>query len=91
MTRGEQGRRIQIVMGEDAFQLLQRLTTPRRKGEYLSELVRRAAAVQAAPHPDGIELLGRIAESLARIEEKLDEPEGRSARPPAEPQAPVQG
>jgi hypothetical protein len=68
-----QGVRMQVVLDEDAYRLLGELTTPHRKGEYLSQLIRRAAAEQVSREPEGIQLLQSIEDRLERIEEKLDE------------------
>ena len=74
---------MQVILDEDAYQLLEILTSPHRKGEYLSELIRRAAAEQAAEHPEGIQLLQSIEERLERIEDKLDEVGRRVDQPQA--------
>lgn len=74
------GVRMQVMLDEDAYELLGSLTTPHRKGEYLSDLIRRAAAARTAVHPDehpeGIQLLQSIEERLERIEDKLNEAAG---------------
>ena len=72
---------MQVVLDEDAYRLLETLTSPHRKGEYLSELIRRAAAEQTADHPEGIQLLQSIEERLERIEDKLDEVAKRVEQP----------
>jgi hypothetical protein len=84
-----QGVRVQIVLDEDAYQLLGSLTSPHRKGEYLSDLIRRAAVAKIVQHPDqhpgaqGIQLLQSIEESMERIEDKLDAVAGQIGLAPA--------
>ena len=79
--------RVVIMLEEDAYLLLEELTTPRRKSAYIAELIRSAAAEKVAEHPEGIQLLQSIEESLRRIEDKLGEV-GKIAGPPqAQPEA----
>lgn len=82
-----QGVRVQATLDEDAYRLLGELTSLHRKGEYLSELIRRAAAEKSAEHPDGIQLLKSIEERLERIEDKLDEVGGQVSRQASQPQS----
>jgi hypothetical protein len=84
-----QGVRVQIVLDEDAYRLLGSLTSPHRKGEYLSDLIRRAAVAEIVEHPEehpdghpeGIQLLQSIEERLERIEDKLDAVAGHTEQP----------
>jgi hypothetical protein len=69
-------RRLVVMLDDDAYALLAGLTTPRRKGAYLSDLIRRAAGTKAGEQPQGVELLQSIEARLARIEEKLAAAEG---------------
>jgi len=79
--------RMVLMLEEDAYLLLEGLTTPRRKSAYIAELIRRAAAEKAADHPvdhpQGIQLLQSIEERLERIEDKLDEVGRRVDQPQA--------
>lgn len=84
MAKSERKRRVSLWLDEDAFDLLNELTTVHRRGRYLSELVRRAAAEREAPPPGA--LLQRIEERLERIEAKLDT-EGKSGSVPDDPPA----
>jgi hypothetical protein len=81
MMARKQGVRMQVVIDEDAYHLLGTLTRPHRKGEFLSELIRRAGAERAAEHPNGIQLLQSIEEKLERIEDKLDEVSAQGGHP----------
>jgi hypothetical protein len=83
MMARKKGVRMQVVIDEDAYQLLGSLTKPHRKGEFLSELIRRAGAEGAAEHPNGIQLLQSIEERLERIEDKLDEVSAGVNQPPS--------
>ena len=74
---------MQATLDDEAYRLLGELTTLHRKGEYLSQLIRRAAAEQIAEHPEGIQLLQSIEERLERIEDKLDEVGRRVDQPRA--------
>lgn len=84
------GRRVSLWLDEDAFDLLGRLTTVHRRGRYLSELIRRAAASQETSPLPGVQLQ-RIEERLERIEEKLDAPGGLTEGPEGQQGAAGQG
>jgi hypothetical protein len=89
MKGNRRQRRLVVMLDEDAYELLARLTTPRRKGGYLSDLIRRAAGAKAGEHPEGMQLLQGIEASLERIEKKLnaaagEEPDRKEdSQPPA--------
>jgi hypothetical protein len=91
MKKSERTRRMVVMLDEDAYLLLEGLTSTRRKGTYLSDLIRRAAAEQAAEksaeHPEEVQLLQNIEERLERIEEKLDEVGGQFSQQASRPQA----
>lgn len=89
MAKSERKRRVSLWLDEDAFDLLNELTTVHRRGRYLSELIRRAAAASEAPPPDT--LLQRIEERLERIEAKLEAREEREPARGEQPEDPQQG
>ena len=83
--------RVVIMLEEDAYLLLEELTTPRRKSAYIAELIRRAAAEQSgtpsAENSKDIQLLQSIEERLERIEDKLGEAGKVTGPPQAQPEA----
>lgn len=63
MTR----KRILLELDVETVRLLETMTTPRRKSQFLTKLIRQAAEEEPMPL-----LLQRMEERLKRIEEKLD-------------------
>jgi hypothetical protein len=63
MAKGE--RRVTLTLDTDAVEVLERMATPRRKGEFVSRLLRQAADPSQQEH---VQLLRNIKSQLDRIE-----------------------
>jgi hypothetical protein len=61
-------KRVTLTLHAEAVELLERLTTPRRKGEFVSRLIRQAADPTQLEH---VALLRNIKSQLDRIEEAV--------------------
>ena len=60
--------RMLLAIDDDAAGLLDQLTTPRKKGEYISELIKRSVSIQV---DESAGILERIEQRLIRVEAQL--------------------